>query len=95
MEKKREKRGAAPLALLLMVVLLVFVCVEYFRLQEKIVDAERKQLTLQEQADALTQENGKLSDALERTDDPEYLQELARAAGFVSPGQKDFYDISN
>ena len=78
-----------------MVALLVFVCVEYFRLQEKIVDAERKQLALQEQADALMQENGELADALERTDDPEYLQELARAAGFVSPGQKDFYDISN
>ena len=95
MARKREKRSGGPLALLLLIALLVLVCVEYFRLQEKIDDAEWKQLALQEQADALTRENGELSDALERTDDPEYLQELARAAGFVSPGQKDFYDISN
>jgi len=42
------------------------------------------------------QENRSLEAALERAEDPEYLQELARdQLGMVTPGQKDFYDVSN
>ena len=41
-------------------------------------------------------ENDSLSSALEKADDPEYLQELAREQlDMVSPGEKVFYDVSN
>ena len=34
--------------------------------------------------------------ALEKADDPEFLQELARdQLGYVTPGEKTFYDVSN
>ena len=37
-----------------------------------------------------------ISSALEKADDPEYLQELAREQlDMVSPGEKVFYDVSN
>ena len=42
------------------------------------------------------QENDALSSALEKADDPEFLQELARdQLGYVTPGEKTFYDVSN
>ena len=41
-------------------------------------------------------DNDSLSSALEKADDPEYLQELAREQlDMVSPGEKVFYDVSN
>ena len=51
---------------------------------------------LQSDLDAAKQENDSLSSALEKADDPEYLQELAREQlDMVSPGEKVFYDVSN
>jgi hypothetical protein len=42
------------------------------------------------------QANDALASALEKADDPEFLQELARdQLGYVTPGEKSFYDVSN
>ena len=42
------------------------------------------------------QANDALASALEKADDPEFLQELARdQLGYVTPGEKTFYDVSN
>ena len=46
--------------------------------------------------DTAKQENDALASALEKADDPEFLQELARdQLGYVTPGEKTFYDVSN
>ena len=52
--------------------------------------------TLSAQLEQQQRENDSLSSALEKADDPEYLQELAREQlDMVSPGEKVFYDVSN
>ena len=51
---------------------------------------------LSAQLEQQQRENDSLSSALEKADDPEYLQELAREQlDMVSPGEKVFYDVSN
>ena len=62
----------------------------------KIEAAENEQSGLEEQLAAQRQENASLEAALDKADDPEYLQDLARdQLGYVTPGEKDFYDVSN
>jgi len=65
-------------------------------LRDRIAAAEAERSALAAQVAQQEQENRSLEAALQRADDPAYLQELARKQlGMVSPGQKDFYDISN
>lgn len=76
--------------------LLVAVGVQLASIRTRNEEAEAERAALQEQRLALTQENESLRAALEHAYDPEYLQQLAREEyGMVSPGQRDFYDISN
>lgn len=66
------------------------------RMQDRIAAAEAERDALEHQLSEQRLENASLQAALERAEDPEYLQELAREQlGMVSPGQKDFYDVSN
>ena len=65
-------------------------------LRQEISRAEAEKQTLSAQLEQQQRENDSLSSALEKADDPEYLQELAREQlDMVSPGEKVFYDVSN
>lgn len=95
MAAKTTRRGGA-LAFLLIALLLVIVGVQMLRMQDRIAAAEAERDALEHQLSEQRLENASLQAALERAEDPEYLQELAREQlGMVSPGQKDFYDVSN
>ncbi|MBQ9458779.1 MAG: septum formation initiator family protein [Oscillospiraceae bacterium] len=64
-------------------------------MREKLAEARSEQTLLTERVARSQQENRSLAAALERAEDPEYLQQLAREQlGMVSPGEKDFYDVS-
>lgn len=83
-------------AKLVILALLAAVGVQLATISARNQSAEAERAALQKQQLALAQENEALRAALERADDPEYLQQLAREEyGMVSPGQRDFYDISN
>lgn len=76
--------------------MLAIVGVQLLRLQNKIESAEAQKAALEQQLQTQQQENDALSSALEKSNDFEYLQELARdQLGYVTPGEKDFYDVSN
>lgn len=93
---KAVKRRASPLMMLVILVLLALVGAEILHLRAEIAEAEEQQQVLQEQIDAKKQENDALTSALEKADDPGFLQELARdQLGYVRPGEKSFYDVSN
>lgn len=95
MAGKAKKRGGV-LVLLLILVLIAAVGVQLLHMQDRITEAEAERDTLEHQLTEQKLENASLEAALERAEDPEYLQELAREQmGWVSPGQKDFYDVSN
>lgn len=95
-QAKKEKKRASLLTMLVIFVLLALLGVELVHIRAQIDEAETAQQELQAKLDAARQENDALSSALEKADDPEFLQELARdQLGYVTPGEKTFYDVSN
>lgn len=93
---KKPRAGSLWGAKLVILALLAAVGVQLFSISTRNQAAAAERAALQQQQLALAQENEALRVALERADDPEYLQQLAREEyGMVSPGQRDFYDISN
>ena len=92
----KQKKRTSPLTIVVILLLLTLVGVQLLRMQDKIEAAENEQSGLEEQLAAQRQENASLEAALDKADDPEYLQDLARdQLGYVTPGEKDFYDVSN
>ncbi len=92
---KAKKRGSF-LATAFILVLLLIVSMQLLTMRDRIAQAESEEAALAAQVAQQKQENASLEAALERADDAEYLQELARdQLNMVSPGQRDFYDVSN
>jgi cell division protein FtsL len=95
-KKQKEKRRVDLLSMLLIVLLLTLVGWQLMSMRDKLDAATAEQAALEERVARQEQENRSLEAALERAEDPEYLQQLAREQlGMVTPGQKDFYDVSN
>ena len=95
-QAKKEKKRTSFLTMLVIFMLLALLGVELMHLRAQIAKAEEEQQALQTKLDAARQKNDALSSALEKADDPEFLQELARdQLGYVTPGEKTFYDVSN
>lgn len=92
--KKKRKSGVFAGALLLMLALLLGVLLMDQR--ERIKTAKQQEAELSTKIEQTRQENAELEAALEKKDDEEYLQELARTElGMVAPGEKVFHDVSN
>ena len=90
--KKSKKRTS----FLTMLVTAIQIALQLIHLRSQIDDARSQLTALQSDLDAAKQENDALASALEKADDPEFLQELARdQLGYVTPGEKTFYDVSN
>ncbi len=91
-----RKRGGSALAALLLLVLALLIGSHLLTLRTRIADAEAEKASLATQVEELRRENDALSSALDKADDDEYLQELAREQlDMVSPGERIFYDVSN
>ena len=91
-----RKKRASLLAAAVVLVLLLLVGWQLMRLRTQLAAAQAERDTLAERVARQEQENRSLEAAIDRAEDPEYLQELARdQLGMVSPGQKDFYDVSS
>ena len=92
----KPKKRTSALTMLVIAVLIVLVGVQLIHLRTQIEQAQSELTSLQSELDSAKQENDALSSALEKADDPEFLQELARdQLGYVTPGEKSFYDVSN
>lgn len=95
-KNQKEKRRIDLLSMLLIVLLLTLASWQLMSMRDKLDAASAEQTALEERVARQEQENRSLEAALERAEDPEYLQQLAREQlGMVTPGQKDFYDVSN
>lgn len=92
----KQKKRISLFAALVVLFLLWLALWKLVNIRDQLVEARSEQTALTERVARQEQENRSLEAALDRADDPEYLQELARdQLGMVSPGQKDFYDVSN
>lgn len=95
MAAKSKKRGGM-LVVLVVLAMLFAVGYQLANIRAKLASAETERSALAERVARQEQENRSLEAALDRAEDPEYLQQLARdRLGMVSPGQKDFYDVSH
>ena len=93
---KQPKKHTSPLTVLVIAVLIALVGVQLIHLRGQIEQAQSELASLRGDLDAAKQENDSLASALEKADDPAFLQELARdQLGYVTPGVKSFYDVSN
>ncbi len=96
MAKAKEKKRGGFFAIAFILVLLMLVGLQLANMRERISRAESEQTAIAAQLAQQRQENASLEAALSKANDPEYLQELARdQLNMVSPGQRDFYDVSN
>ena len=92
----KQKKRVSLFAALVVLFLLWLALWKLAGIRDQLIEARSEQAILTERVAKQEQENRSLEAALERADDPEYLPELARdQLGMVSPGQKDFYDVSN
>lgn len=95
MAEKTKKRSGV-FAMLVVLLLLAVVAFQLMNVRARLAAAQTERSELTERVARQEQENRSLEAALDRSDDTEYLQELARdQLGMVTPGQKDFYDVSN
>ncbi len=93
---EKPKRRAGVLAAMLVLVLLFLAGFQLLHMRARLASAQAEQAALAERVARQEQENRSLEAALDRAEDPEYLQQLARdQLGMVTPGQRDFYDVSN
>lgn len=93
---KKGRRRTSFLTVLVIAILIALVGVQLIHLRTEIEAAQNQLTALQSDLDSAKQANDALSSALEKADDPEFLQELARdQLGYVTPGEKSFYDVSN
>ena len=91
--KKRKKR-AGVLTGIILLMLLFAVGIQLYQMQAQLQAARAQEAALAEQIAAVEAENQALSDALENSDDPELIQEIARTQlGMVEKNEKVFYDI--
>ena len=95
-QAKKGKKRTSFLTMLVIAILIALVGGQLIHLRSQIDDARSQLTALQSDLDTAKQENDALASALEKADDPEFLQELARdQLGYVTPGDKTFYDVSN
>ena len=93
---KKGRRHTSFLTVLVIAILIALVGVQLIHLRTQIESAQNQLTALKSDLDSAKQANDALASALEKADDPEVLQELARdQLGYVTPGEKSFYDVSN
>ena len=99
-----EKRGhvtvfhskkAGLLTKILVLILLAYIVFTLLSLRQKLTDARDQVETLQQQVTDQTQTNTELSNAIENSDNPSFLKDIAREKlGLVAPNEKVF-DITD
>ena len=93
-QAKKGKKRTSFLTMLVIAILIALVGVQLIHLRSQIDDARSQLTALQSDLDAAKQENDALASALEKADDPEFLQELARdqlGIGLDGIVQGDFF----
>lgn len=91
----RVKR-AGLLTKILILVLLIVVAVSLLELNSRVDQAQAQKEDLARQVAEQTQTNADLADAIEHSDDPDRIADVAREKlGLVAPGEIIFYSMGD
>ena len=90
--KKKRKRASGFLTGVLLLVLLLGVGIQLYRMQEDLKTARAEEAALAAQIAQVERENAQLQEDLDRAGDPELIEEIAREElGMVTQNEKVFY----
>lgn len=90
----RLKR-AGFLTKIVVLVLLIYMATSLLDLRGQIQTAQQQRDALADQVEEQQLKNQQLSDALENSDDPEMLEQMAREKGYVKQGEILYIDVSH
>ena len=92
--KKKRKRASGFLTGVLLLVLLLGVGVQLYRMQEQLKTARAEEEALAREITQVEKENQQLQEDLDNAGDPELIEEIAREElGMATQGEKVFYAI--
>ena len=90
--KRKPKRASGFLTGVLLLVLLLGVGIQLYRMQEDLKTARAEEAALAAQIAQVERENAQLQEDLDRAGDPELIEEIAREElGMVKKKKKVFY----
>lgn len=94
MRRRKRKRVSGFLTGLILLVLIVGVGVQLYRLQDQLRIARAEEAALSAQIDQLERENEELAADIANAGDPELIEKIAREElGMVLQNEKVFYTV--
>ena len=91
---KKRKRASSLLTGMILLVLILGVGVQLYRMQDRVKAAQAEEAALAEQIAQLEAKNAELAEDIANADDPELIEQIAREElGMVVRDKKVFYHI--
>ena len=91
---KKRKRASSLLTGMILLVLILGVGVQLYRMQDRVKAAQAEETALAEQIAQLEAKNAELAEDIANADDPELIEQIAREElGMVVRDEKVFYHI--
>ena len=92
--RKKQKRASSLLTGVLLLVLLLGIGIQLYRMQDRLKTARAEEDALTQQIAQVEKENAQLQEDLDNAGDPELIEEIAREElGMVVQDEKVFYTI--
>ena len=89
--KKKQKRASGFLTGILLLVVLLWVGIQLYRMQEQLKTARAEEEALAQEIAQVEKENAQLQEDLDNADNPELIEEIAREdLGMVVQGEMVF-----
>ena len=93
-KEKKRRRASSLLTGMILLVLILGVGVQLYRMQDSVKEAKAQEAALAQQIAALEAENAALAEDIANADDPELIEQIAREElGMVVRDEKVFYHI--
>ena len=95
MDRKKPsgtKKGTGILTKLVLLAIIVYAGISLISLRSQIETANLENEEYAQKIEALTASNAEMKYAIEHSDDPQSLEDIARDLGYVRPGETVFID---
>ena len=88
-------KRAGFLTKIIVLVLLIYMATSLLDMRGRIQGVQTEKESLAQQVASQQIKNQELEDAIEHSDDPEMLEQVARDKGFVKAGEELYIDVAN
>ena len=88
-------KQAGFLTKIVILVLLVYMAISLLNLRGQIEETQQLRDSLAQKVSSQQVENQKLADAVEHSDDPAMMEQVAREKGYVKQGEVLYIDVAN